>query len=82
MNVTQQLQKLAEYQAVTCFTKSHIKPDNLEERIEDGLGIAISQWSEWDGLKIMRVFFWALEDANFHEDAASVLDMLKKYSSR
>jgi hypothetical protein len=43
-----------------------------DEKGLDGLGILISQWTEWDGLAIMMIFRSALEDANFHKEAAIV----------
>ncbi len=39
---------------------------------EDALGILISQHFEWDGHAIMRVARAALEDANFHIEAATI----------
>ncbi len=39
---------------------------------EDALGIAISQYFEWDGAAIMRTLYYALEDANFHTEASEI----------
>ena len=30
------------------------------------LGLAVSQWAEWDGDKITETYLSALEDANYH----------------
>ena len=75
--MNRKIQGIADYMAQNSFVSSFIRDDNLEQRQEDGLGIAISQWSEWDGLKIMRVFASALEDANFHTECAQVLEWVK-----
>jgi hypothetical protein len=42
---------------------------------EDALGILISQHFKWDGEAILRVAESALEDANFHTEAAAVAEM-------
>jgi hypothetical protein len=41
----------------------------------EALGILISNYYEWDGLRIMRAFQFALEDANFHTESAMVMEM-------
>ena len=51
---------------------------NEQEQIEMGLGIIISQFFEWTGDYILRTFFYALEDANFHTEAHQVIGMLDK----
>jgi hypothetical protein len=66
------IQTAAEFKAETAFTPEYCKPENLQERIVEGLGIAISQWAEWDGIKILEVFHAALEDANFHQEASII----------
>ena len=43
---------------------------------EEALGILIAHHFEWDGLAILRTFFNALEDANFHTEAAKVHEMI------
>jgi len=70
------IQRVANYKAKNSFTDC--KPENLEERKIEGLGLAISQWSEWGGRIIMEVFKAALEDANFHDEAEQVQEMLDK----
>lgn len=44
-------------------------------------GIVISKHFEWDGVRIMEAFRSALEDANFHEEAAMVEKWIKDYES-
>ena len=39
----------------------------------DALGIAIANWADWDGEKIVEAFFSALEDANFHGERAAMM---------
>ena len=39
--------------------------ENLsQDDLEDELGCLIAQWAGYDGWTILRVLFWALEDAN------------------
>lgn len=67
------LQAIAEYTAATSFTDGkHDTPD----RQDAGLGIAIADWADWEGDRILRVAFNALQDANFHREAAQVQQML------
>jgi hypothetical protein len=38
----------------------------------ESIGVGIAFWSDWDGLVICKIFRAALEDANFHAQAAEV----------
>jgi len=78
MQTVNHIHAAAEQAATEFFTPEYIREADKYERQEQGLGIAISQWSEWDGLKILRVFRSALEDSNFHTEAAQVEEMIKK----
>lgn len=69
---------LASTQAVDCFNPEARTPDTWEQRQEDGLGIAISNWADGDPAKLMRVFGAALESQNLHQEAASVRRKAKK----
>ena len=77
MNVKYQIQQVAEDRAQNCFTNDYVKQTPQEDREAEGLGIALAQWAEWDGLKLMRVFYAALEDANFHTEAGMVQAMIE-----
>jgi hypothetical protein len=46
--------------------------------IEECVGIAISKYFEWD-TRIFKAFAEALDDANFHEVARKVDEMLDKW---
>ena len=78
INLAQAIEKVAERASTEVFVESFIREDNYEDRKEEGLGVAISKWAKWDGETIMRVFIAALEDANFHEEAGRVSDILKQ----
>lgn len=55
--------------------------ERLRKNENTTLGVAISIWTEWDGIRIMEVFEEALDDANFHSEAAEVakwIELLKK----
>ena len=68
------LQVIAEYTATNSFTDGKSDTPDLQDA---GLGIAIAQWARWDGIRVLRVAFSALQDANFHHEAAQVDQMLK-----
>jgi hypothetical protein len=48
-----------------------------QEKLDDALGVAISQYTQWDGIQICKIFMCALEDANFHTFANIVEDYIK-----
>lgn len=79
MNTTELIEQAATIKANESFTEDYVKNTPIDKRKEQGLGIAIATWSDWSGTKIMRVFMEALEDANFHDEAAQVAEMLEKY---
>ncbi len=64
------LTELADAKAKTTFV------DTYEASEEEALGLVIAHHFEWDGCAIMRVFQAALEDANFHTEAAVVQEWL------
>jgi len=76
------LQAIAEQASTSHFVESYINADNRDAREVEGLGIEIATWAEWDGLRIMRVFYSALEDANFHTEASQVWDMIHAEEKR
>ena len=79
MELAKHIEAAAMAAAKKCFAEDY--DAQTYQKKEEGLGIAISQWAKWDGLSIMRVFISALEDANFHTEAAAVSKMLKKASA-
>ena len=64
--------QVADEAAEAVFVEAYRTPETLEFRKLEGLGIRIAQWTRWDGLAIMKIFRAALEDANFHGEAAEV----------
>ena len=59
-------------------TCKEIDPEQATE--QEALGLVISSYFEWDGLKIFEAFYSALEDSNFHtenEKIAEIIDKLK-----
>lgn len=59
--------------------KSFVTPENTTD--PEALGLVVSHHFEWDGLKILETFFFALEDANFHTEAAQVQEMIEAEKS-
>lgn len=64
---------IAEYTAATSFTDGKF---DTPDRQDAGLGLAIAHWADGDGDRILRVAFNALQDANFHREAAQVQQMI------
>ena len=54
--------------------ESFQNPDQHED--SDALGLLISHYFEWDGLRILETFYSALEDANFHTECVEVQRMI------
>jgi hypothetical protein len=70
-----QIQWIAERTSTEDFTPEYIKPENQQDREENGLGIALANWAGWDGYKLLRVLGYALEDANFHSEYAKLQEL-------
>jgi len=82
LNSSELLSRIAIYEAEESLPPDHIRPDNVQERQENGLGIALARFCDWDGLPLLRIFHWALEDANYHAEAAQVWEMILKEEAR
>lgn len=68
-------QVIAEYTAAATFADGK---SDTPDRQDAGLGIAIAHWADWEGDHILRASFNALQDANFHTEAAQVQQMIDK----
>lgn len=66
------LDLIGEAKARVCLTRDGYEAMTHEERVNEGLAVLLAGWAEWDGLRLMRIFSLALEDANFHTEAAKV----------
>lgn len=66
------IQALINQHLPTTIVEKYQTPDRLRQNENLVLGIAISSWAEWDGLRIMEVFAEALSDANFHTESSEV----------
>ncbi len=51
--------------------------DSYEATEEEAIGLVLASHFSWDGSAIMRAFASALEDANFHPEAAKVQEWLE-----
>ena len=80
MNAEQTINAVA-IESVKHFTTEFVNSTPAETVQEEGLGIDLSHCAQWDGIKIMRVFRSALEDANYHAEAAQVEEMIKAAES-
>lgn len=58
------------------FVKGHVPSD------EQALGIVLSKYFYYDGLSVLQAAFYALEDANFHTEAAVVAEMANKIEAK
>lgn len=76
LNSNDLLEQIAKQKAVECFVEEYITPDTQTNRELEGLGIALSQYTKWDGIKLMKILQYALTDANFHSEAVVVNNMI------
>lgn len=72
------LKEIAIARAKEGLTPDYFNQITEPQRFEEGLGLLIARATRWDGIQIMRIFTHALEDANFHEQAAKVDEMIEK----
>ena len=70
------IESLAQYTAENYFNNT--TKENYEDRKRNGLGCAIAQWSGYDGIKILEILGYALEDANFHDEHEKIQKMIDK----
>ena len=45
---------------------------------EEKLGMILSKFYEWDGIKILQTAYWALEDSNFHSENEVIQTLIDK----
>ncbi len=56
---------------VVLYIERHAFVKGYEPSMEECLGVAIAQYVGWDS-RIFRIFYEALEQANFHKEAAEI----------
>jgi len=49
---------------------------------EQAMGILLSHYFGWDGVKILQATYSGLEDSNFHVDNLEIAKLLEKYKVR
>jgi hypothetical protein len=74
--IASKLHPLVRAVAHTAFVRGHTASD------EEALGIVVSHYCEWDGLRILSAFEKALDDANFHAEAHKVRDMIAEVAAQ
>ncbi len=52
--------------------------DQYQASDEEAMGLLISKYFHWDGLSILKAFYEALEDANFHTENEVIQGMIDK----
>jgi hypothetical protein len=64
MAKSDELSALVKQAVPESFTEQHLARPNRDEEAdeEEALGMMVSAWTGWDGLKVMRVAIAALED--------------------
>lgn len=63
------LSDLVQQRVITDIQEKYRTPERREKNEDLVLGILISGFCDYDGLRIFRVFAEALDDANFHTEA-------------
>ena len=56
--------------------------DGYKATDDEAMGIMMSKFFEWDGLQIMRAFYHALEDANYHTENLTIERMITRLEER
>lgn len=64
--------KIAKAVAETTFMEDY------EASEEETLGIALARHFRWDGIALMKMAAAALEDSNFHAEAAKLDEMIEE----
>ena len=59
------------------WTADYIAENDATVR-EETLGRQLASWSSWDGVRILRVASAALTDANFHDEADQIDQMINQ----
>jgi hypothetical protein len=59
-----------------------IKTDNFvpgyNASDEEAMGLAVSGFFEWDGISVLKVAEYALEDSNFHDAATEAAEIRER----
>lgn len=62
--------------------KSFIPEYQSKATDDQGLGLLICHYFEYDGLAILKATYAALEDANFHTENRTIEKMIKRLESQ
>ena len=66
------LTRIAQSVAESAYREGYSAPE------EDALGLAVAKHYRHDGSAVLRTFFSALEDCNYHPEAATVAEWIKR----
>ena len=80
MNTNKQIEEVAMYAAGEYFTPEFVAREPIESRKIEGLGIALSKYTNYDGVEILRIAAAALEDCNYHAECETLLAMVEELS--
>jgi hypothetical protein len=72
------LKTLIQNQIRTSFTPEY----QSKATDEEALGLIVSHYFKWDGLRILKVCYAALEDANFHTENETIQALIDKLEAR
>lgn len=78
LEITAAITAIANFKAEHSFTEEGIQNIPLTDRKKNGLGIALAKYTDYDGKELMEILGYALEDANYHNEAATIRTMLEK----
>jgi len=62
--------------------KRVLPTDSLSESLDGDLervGVQLAHATGWDGLRLLKILYAALEDSNFHEENIQIQAMIDKY---
>ena len=80
MDTNKQIEEVAVYAAGEYFTPEFVAREPIESRKITGLGIALSQYTKYDGIDILRIAAAALDDCNYHAECEALLKMIEYLS--
>ncbi len=72
LQMKDQVKKILDQIKQESFVKGYQATD------EEAMGLLLSKYFQWDGVKIMQASANALEDANFHSECAQIVEMIER----
>ncbi len=79
--INDKMNKALEQMIKAQIKKSFIPEAQATATAENGLGMILARYFEWDGLAILKTAYAALEDSNFHKENLEIEKLIKAVES-